>query len=164
MYVFRDFIFVPKQSIQLVEVLKVLFIDLYTDLRRFMLDQLVSKHQVCRFNIGSDWNRNEVLVGCILLQVKIKVFRVNLFLRIDINNPEGSILSVPAVGVLKHLAFFNYINTHVIELVPDFSAVIFNVNKVVTSLCTTIVNANSMQVIGAGWVFNLSKSLLYFIT
>ena len=71
---------------------------------------------------------------------------------------------MPTVSVLEHFAFFNYINTHVIELVPNFSAVIFNVNKVVTSLCTTIVNANCMQVVGAGWVFNLSKRLLYFIT
>ena len=60
MYVFGDFIFFPKQSIELVEVLQVLFIDLYTDLRCFMLDQLVGKHQVCRFNIGSDCSWNEM--------------------------------------------------------------------------------------------------------
>lgn len=57
------------------------------------------------------------------------------------------------ISIKEHFYLINNVDAHVIELTPHVFAVVFDINKVVTTLSPAVVDAHSMQVVTSFFVF-----------
>lgn len=80
----------------------------------------------------------------------------------DVDYPKGCTVAMSTIGIQKYFLLLNNCDTHVVELEPKISVVVFYVDEVVTTFCAAIVNADSMKGICALFIFNWRKCLVNF--
>lgn len=82
---------------------------------------------------------------------------------IDVDDPISSAITNSAISALKNFCFRYFIHSLVVEFPPLVVLLVFDVIKVVTTICIALVDANSVKVVGVLFILNLPEDTVYVL-
>ena len=82
---------------------------------------------------------------------------------IDVDDPVSGAITNSAISTLENFCFRYFIHSLVVEFPPSVVFLVFDVVKVVTTICIALVNADSVKVVGVLVILNLLEDTVYLL-
>jgi len=80
---------------------------------------------------------------------------------INVNDPVSSAITNSAISALENFCLRYFIHSLVVEFPPSVVLLVFDVVKVVTTVCIALVDADSVKMVGVLFILNMLENTVY---
>jgi hypothetical protein len=100
---------------------------------------------ILHINISLDVWRDKMCIGRFVEIIQAEWRGVCFFSTTYVNNPKSCAVTVTAICIQKYLLLIDYRNAHIVEFVPQAAVVVFDIEEVVSSFRSTVMNTHCVQ-------------------